>query len=93
MNVIRKRNELICASALLAASPVFADRHKSLQRSPRRKALGSRKSSWLRLGSNFTYTDARFTGNEVTLPGNVTTTNAVIPGDPRTFVVTLRYSF
>ena len=24
---------------------------------------------------------------------NVTTTNAVIPGDPRTFVVTLRYNF
>ncbi len=152
--------------------------------------------SWLRLGTNFTYTDARFTSNEVTLPGppqitvgfgpypdtpawsgtlfsefshpltadlavtvrgelydqtkiyysstdstltpdtlirgyavanfrvglddaragwtvaanvknafnrvyyvgglaaiNVTTTNAVIPGDPRTFVVTLRYNF
>jgi iron complex outermembrane receptor protein len=151
---------------------------------------------WLRLGTNFTYTDARFTSNEVTLPGppqitvgfgpypdtpawsgtvftefshpvtadlavtvrgelydqtkiyysstentltpdtvipgyavanfraglddtkagwsvaanvknafnrvyyvgglaaiNVTTTNAVIPGDPRTFVVTLRYNF
>jgi iron complex outermembrane receptor protein len=40
MNVIRKRNELICASALLAASPVFADQAQIAPAEPEADSIG-----------------------------------------------------